>query len=263
MKQSDFLRMLHSAHNVPNGYNNKFPRNLGYYDGKKYTFDCWNLVKVILAGWQPTGVVGTYTKPTVTGDITGAAILAKCKEKSEDFTKLSIPGTYLYMTKPAHAGVYVGEFSYGGKIYNVVECTTSFGGGVVYSWVDPDGSRRKYKGYALKSHKWSAYGLLPWVIYETDSPYMIDGYDYSPVFDPVYYAARYKDLRDAFGNDARMLWYHFTVCGMNEFRQASEEFNPEVYRARYADVAKAYGDNKPLYYFHYCAFGKKEGRKGN
>lgn len=88
------------------------------------------------------------------------------------------------------------------------------------------------------------------------------GYDYSPVFDPVYYANKYPDLKTAFGNDANALWAHFQTYGMYEFRQASEEFNPAHYKARYPDVAAAYGDNNPLYYFHYVAFGKEEGRNG-
>ena len=281
MKQSEFIRMLTVAHDVPNGYNNKYPKNLGYFDGKKYTFDCWNLIKVVLAGWKPTGIVGSFTKPTVTGDITGAAILAKCHDRSKDFSKICVPGTYLYMQKPAHAGVYLGDFNYNGKIYNVVECTTSFGGGVVYSWVDSDGTRRKYKGSLTKSYKWTDYGLLPWVIYESGSPYMIKGYDYSPVFNPMFYAEKYNDLRNAFGYDETMLWNHFVQFGMNEMRQASAEFNPNAYINRYPDVKNAYGGseilidqqmfafgrvyttNDPLYYFHYIAFGKNEGRQAN
>ena len=260
MKQSDFIRMLIVAHDVPNGYNNRYPRNLGYYDGVKYTFDCWNMIKVILAGWAPTGIVGSFTKPTVTGDISGAAILAQCSHRSKDFRQISTPGTYLYMQKPAHAGVYLGEFNISGKWYNVVECTGAWGGGVKYSWVDSDGSRRQYKGAFSRSYKWTDYGLLPWVIYEITSPYIINGYDYSPVFDPVYYSGKYPDLKAAFGNDASSLWLHFQVFGMNEFRQASAEFNPQVYKDRYPDVARAYGNDRPMYYFHYVAFGKNEGR---
>ena len=94
----------------------------------------------------------------------------------------------------------------------------------------------------------------------TPTKYVINGYDYAPVFNPTYYANKYADLQGAFGNDANALWNHFQQYGMNEFRQASAEFNPVIYKNRYADLREAYGNNNPLYYFHYVAFGKAEGR---
>lgn len=90
--------------------------------------------------------------------------------------------------------------------------------------------------------------------------YYINGYDYAPVFDPVYYSNKYADLKSAFGDDASLLWEHFQMFGMNEFRQGSAEFNPVVYKEKYPDVRNAYKDNNPLYYWHYVAFGKSEGR---
>ena len=92
--------------------------------------------------------------------------------------------------------------------------------------------------------------------------YYLNGFDYSPVFNPTYYANRYPDLKGAFGNDANLLWLHFQQFGMNEFRRASEEFDPVYYKDHNPDVAQAYKDDNPLYYFHYVAFGKAEGRKG-
>lgn len=92
--------------------------------------------------------------------------------------------------------------------------------------------------------------------------YILNGYDYSPVFDPVFYTERYSDLNAAFGYNSEMLWLHFQTCGMNEFRQASAEFDPVVYAERYPDVKEAFGDDRPMYYFHYVAFGIDEGRSG-
>lgn len=94
------------------------------------------------------------------------------------------------------------------------------------------------------------------------SGYVINGYDYSPVFDPTFYANKYADLAAAFGNNATALWDHFCNFGMNEFRQASTEFDPVFYSQNNPDVALAYGEDYPMYYFHYVAFGKTEGRKG-
>ena len=97
----------------------------------------------------------------------------------------------------------------------------------------------------------------------TQSPYTINGYDYAPVFDPVYYANRYPDLRAAFGDDANQLWQHFVAFGMMEFRQASDEFDPVYYKSMYADLQQAYGSDNPMYYFHYVAAGKAEGRQAH
>ena len=94
----------------------------------------------------------------------------------------------------------------------------------------------------------------------TTPVYIYMGADFSPVFNPNYYANKYADLEEAFGHDDSALWCHFTTFGMNEGRQASEEFNVQIYRERYSDLQNAFGDNLPLYYWHYCTFGKNEGR---
>ena len=94
------------------------------------------------------------------------------------------------------------------------------------------------------------------------SGYILNGYDYSPVFDPEYYANRYPDLKEAFGNDSLGLWNHFVAFGMSEFRRASAEFDPQYYYDHNPDVVSAYGGDRPMYYAHYVIFGKAEGRKG-
>ena len=94
------------------------------------------------------------------------------------------------------------------------------------------------------------------------STFTLNGYDYSPVFNPEYYVAKYSDLQTAIGNNATALWNHFCNFGMNEFRQGSAEFDPVYYSQNNPDVAVAYGEDYPMYYFHYVAFGKAEGRKG-
>lgn len=92
--------------------------------------------------------------------------------------------------------------------------------------------------------------------------YILNGYDYSPVFDPVYYSSAYPDIRAAFGTDAAALWNHFQVCGMNEFRRGSAEFDPWYYYNNNPDVVAVFGNDRPMYYAHYVMFGKAEGRKG-
>ena len=95
---------------------------------------------------------------------------------------------------------------------------------------------------------------------ETPSGFILNGLDYSPVFDPVFYSNMYPDLKAAFGDNEYALWNHFCNYGMNEFRQASAEFNPRTYYNNYADLRNAFGKNYPMYYWHYVAFGKSEGR---
>ena len=164
MTNKEFVNALIVAHDVPNCYSNKFPKNLGYYDGSKYSFDCWNLIKVVLSGWKPTGIKGDYIKPSqlVTGDVDGRTLLNRCSNRSTDFSKILIPGTYLYLASDPHSGIYIGDRTIDGKIYNVIECTKNgkFGNGVLYTYVDKDGTRRKYKGSSSVALKWSEYGLL-------------------------------------------------------------------------------------------------------
>ena len=170
MKQQQFIEMLELAHNVPNFYNNTPGKNLGYHwENGSFSFDCWNLIKVVLAGWNATNPVGTNVAPTVTGDVDGATLLGKCSGRSKDFSKCRIPGTYLYIYSSPHAGVYVGETTIQGKIYNVIECTGAWGGGVLYTFMDEKGYRYQYKGGPKNRYKWEEYGLLPWVEYESAS----------------------------------------------------------------------------------------------
>lgn len=472
MKLNDFISKLRLAHDVPNFYCNKPGKNLGYHwpDGK-FSFDCWNLIKVVLAGWDGTNPVGTNVKPTVTGDCDGATLLKRCTGQSKDFSKLSQPGTYLYLSTSPHAGVYLGDFVQDGYTFNVVECTGAWESKVQYTYVDKNGGRYLYKGGPKSTYSWTDYGLLtPYVDYnevpeptpvpfsafaidvsryqrglslrdamaqgfdhvvikaggadagyykdtcfddfyrqakecgfkiaayyfgkanntekaaeeatqfmsilagtdiktvfydvegsmlnqsksaltdqivtfcsilngvgyncgiytseshlnskiedarlsnlyhwvarysttapvlksgnkvdmwqfggstnyfrsplisgikvdqnimftewDSDKGYYINGYDYSPVFNPEYYSNRYPDLKAAFGDNKDLLWNHFCQFGMYELRQGSAEFDPVYYKDHNPDVVQAFGDDYPMYYLHYVAFGKAEGRKG-
>lgn len=460
MKLSEFISKLKLAHDVPNYYNNHFPKNCGYFDGNRFSFDCWNLIKAILGGWTDNRTIGYYVSPKdfPTDDVDGYTLLKKCYNRSKDFSKLKQAGTYLYLSTSPHVGIYLGDFEYQGKIVNVVECTGAWEHKVQYTYVNEKGQRFLYKGGDKSPYSWTDYGLLPYVDYEemiikgidvsryqglidwktvkdsgirfaiiksggsdagrykdayfetnyanakavgmkigcyyihgkgfttpeagmadaqhflsllsgktfdypcfsdlelptpqtrqgnTDavltfcsiiekagfktgvyasdisgfkdrldlprlngldkwvarygsqpqyateytmwqysssgnvkgingrvdmdistkdysenpSPvYMLWGADFSPVFDPTYYANKYADLEEAFGHDESALWCHFVTFGMNERRQASENFNVNIYIDKYEDLRKAFGDNYPLYYWHYCYFGINEGR---
>lgn len=164
----EFIQLLmHIAEDLPTKYQNKYPYNLGYYhsDGK-WSFDCWNLVKAILRGWKEIKKVGYYANgpyPAGLGDFTGAQIMQRCYGKSEDFSKIT-PGEFMMTPDNDHAGVYVGDFTWKGCQYNVVECTTAFGGGVVCSYVSVSGVRYSRKG-GYNNGRWAKHGKLPWIDY--------------------------------------------------------------------------------------------------
>ena len=172
MLLSEFIEKLKLAHDVPNYYNNHYPKNLGYYDGSRYSFDCWNMVKVVLSGWTNNRTPGYYihTDQLVTGDIDGYTMLKKCSRRSKDFSKLRQPGTYLYIYKSPHAGIYLGDFEVDGYWFNVVECTGAWESKVQYTYVDEKGGRYLYKGGPKSTYSWEEYGLLPWVEYGDAKP---------------------------------------------------------------------------------------------
>ena len=169
IKQTEFVRILKALVDMKTKYCNKYPYNIGYvYEDGSRSFDCWNMIKSILNGYDITNNTPGYKCPTllVTGDVDGKTLLSKCTQQSKDFSKLSSypAGTYLFIAN-IHAGIYVGDTVVGNKVYNVIECTASWDKKVLYSYVDSDGSRRPYKG-GRKNGAWTDFGLLTqWVDY--------------------------------------------------------------------------------------------------
>ena len=172
MTSKQFINGLKTALNQKTKYDNHYPKNLGYFDGNVYSFDCWNLIKVVLSGWKPTGKVGSYipTSKLVTGDIDGATLLKNCDVRSKDFSQLKTPGSYLYLSNSPHSGVYIGDTQLNGRLYNVIECTGAWKTHkVTLSYVAPDGGRYNYKG-GEKALAWTDWGLLNYVDYSDVQP---------------------------------------------------------------------------------------------
>ena len=167
MTERQFVERLTKIKNRKTFYKNKYPYNLCYINNDGRTSaDCVNLVKAILNGYDVNNTkVGYYQRDlSNTGDCTEAELLAQCTDVSTDFNILSSHPEILYMK--GHIGTYLG-YTVDGK-YNVIECTKSFGGGVVYSWVDADGTRRQKKD-GLKNGKWSHHGKASkWVEYSKE-----------------------------------------------------------------------------------------------
>lgn len=87
------------------------------------------------------------------------------------------------------------------------------------------------------------------------------GYDYSFVFNPIYYVEKYPDLMKTFGYNGKKLFSHFLSHGMKEGRKAIANFDVSVYKKNYSDLQKAFKNNLVKYYQHYIKYGIKEKRK--
>jgi len=97
----------------------------------------------------------------------------------------------------------------------------------------------------------------------TTKGYVYNGVDYSLVFDPMYYANSYSDLKRHFGTDATKLFNHYINYGIKEGRQAKSTFNVTIYKSSNPDLQNAFGEKdgyKP-YVLHYLQYGHKEDRK--
>ena len=82
------------------------------------------------------------------------------------------------------------------------------------------------------------------------------------VFSSGFYAQRYSDLRNAFGNNERELYNHFKTCGIKEGRTASETFDVKYYLNANKDLKNAFGANGYEAAFkHANTNGIKEGRE--
>lgn len=165
-------KLIHIATEVASEYKNKYPYNCGYYNANgRFSWDCWNLVKSLVWGWQENRSVGYFCyQPDLygLGDWDGGTIMSYCDDVSESFNRL-VKGEFLLTADKGHAGVYVGEFTDRlGQTCNVVECTMSWNENkVIGSWVDPDGKRYNCMGGVQdnKRTNWYRHGKLPWVDY--------------------------------------------------------------------------------------------------
>jgi len=89
---------------------------------------------------------------------------------------------------------------------------------------------------------------------------VLNGTDYSSVYNYNYYLSNYPDLKTAYANDDITALIHFVNIGMREGRQASSTFNVNTYKSNYMDLRNAFGAYLPAYYTHYITSGKSENR---
>ena len=289
MTAEEFIECLWKAHNRPNYYYNSFPYNLGYYDGSRISFDCWNLGKAIL--WSKGAIVDNYTVGAYAkmdtscglGDWGGEEIMAACTNCNGNFSNL-IPGEWLY--KENHIGYYIGD----GK---VIECTAGWDiWAITVSEVDKYGNRTKN---GVSGGKWLLHGMVPWLDYTNDTETWVEkaafdvmvyrdrnpdlagmtdaqlkehwltkgikeGRASSTVLDLKFYLANNPDLQAAFGNDYQKVYNHFITSGYKEYRKSSALFDGSYYTTKYSDVASSF---KEEYMRHYVESGQKEGRRAS
>lgn len=81
---------------------------------------------------------------------------------------------------------------------------------------------------------------------------VLNGYDYSNVYDYTYYRSQNADLRAAFGSDSAAYLAHFIRYGMAEGRQARASFNVYTYRSEHPELWEQFGDDLRAYYLWAC-----------
>ncbi len=163
MTADQFINCLKKALARNTSYNNKYPYNLGYYDGNTISWDCWNLGKSIL--WSRGTIVDNYTPGNHAsidtsiglGDWDGLTIIQKAPNCGSDFSNL-VPGEWLYMD--GHTGYYIGNGQ-------VIECTAGWNAWcVVQSQIDSSGHRSKD---GVDGGYWLYHGMVPWIQYQYHS----------------------------------------------------------------------------------------------
>ena len=169
MTSAQFVERVKKLASRKTFYKNKYPFNLCYINSDGRTSaDCVNLYKAILNGYDVNkNQIGYFQRDlSNTGDCTESELIGQCSDVSSDFSKLKAgEPRILYMS--GHIGGYIGEeVTISGKVYNVIECTVAWQGGILYSYVDKNGNRLQYKGGAPRN-KWLKHGkMTPWVSYD-------------------------------------------------------------------------------------------------
>lgn len=141
--------------------NGKDPRysNIMAASNDTFGFDCVNLVKGIIWGWN--GDVnaeygGCVYQTNGMMDLTEGEVMNQCYQQSEDFSKIEV-GEYLWMS--GHCGIYLGDGL-------AVECTPKWENKVQVTEVLNIKNIPKIKRY--NGRTWTKHGKLPQIQYICD-----------------------------------------------------------------------------------------------
>ncbi len=168
MSASELVAKLKVLASRDTFYKSVYPYNLCYvHEDGRISGDCSNLYKSLLNGYDINNrTPGYFQKDLInTGDCSTQNLFSQCTDISSDFTRLKA-GEPRMLWKKGHIGGYIGEdVVINGRVYNVIECTVSFGGGIVYSYVDSAGRRLAYKG-GKSAGSWTSHGKMSrWLTY--------------------------------------------------------------------------------------------------
>lgn len=97
----------------------------------------------------------------------------------------------------------------------------------------------------------------------TASAEMVGSDVHQILFDYIYYADKYADLKKAFGYNKAALYNHWITYGKKEGRSPSSLYDPIYYRDKYGDLKRAYGNDYVSLYNHFVTYGIKEGRQAS
>ena len=128
----------------------------------KFHCDCSGMIKALLNGFDIYNFKegDKLSEFPVTGDKNSKQLIEGCIDVTDNFFNLNSVPRFLYLEN--HIGVYIGkEVKCGndeGDLCNVVECTSSWEGGIKLSYVDLLGNRYNKKG-GTKEKKWLKNGL--------------------------------------------------------------------------------------------------------
>lgn len=159
--KTEWVRRMEKVAAQPSVYRNKWPYNVLYWDGYKWFADCSNLQKALFNGRDVYNPAKDSFQRDLsnTGDVTTEGLFNQCNDRSSDFSRLR-QGEPRILHMDGHIGAYIGkEVNIGGNIYNVIECTAAWQGGILYSYVDSAGRRLKSKGSSSQVYSWTGHGL--------------------------------------------------------------------------------------------------------
>ena len=146
--------------NSPDNYGWQY--NLLTWYNNHWCADCMGFLKAVINGWNANKKVnGGGMILDGYQDLTEIGMLNTCADISHDFNRITI-GELLYMD--GHVGCYIGDITHLGKSYNVAECTMSWGGGCLLSYVDTYGRRLNRRGGTVAGN-WLKHGKLDRINY--------------------------------------------------------------------------------------------------
>lgn len=122
-----------------------------------FGFDCVNLIKAILWGWngdKSKNYGGAKYDTKVCPDIGANTMITKCNNVKTSGWETMTPGEVVWLS--GHIGIYVGDSL-------VVEATPRWSGGVQVSALGNIGGKPGYN-----SRTWSRHGFLPYITYVTE-----------------------------------------------------------------------------------------------